>query len=196
MPFTLSEIAAALGTEVLGDGTLTVDGAAEPGDAGPTDLALALKPEYADALSGGAAQAAMVWEGADWQAMGLSGAIAAPRGRLGMATVTRMLDTGPDIAPGIHPLAAVDPSAAIGDGAAIGPFVVIGRDVRIGANARIASHASIGAGARIGVDALVHEGARIGARVVIGDRFIAQPNCVIGGDGFSFVTPEKSNVDK
>ena len=31
---------------------------------------------------------------------------------------------------------------------------------------------------------------RIGARVRIGDRFIAQPGAVIGADGFSFVTPD------
>ncbi len=196
MPFRLADIAAALGTPVLGDGTLLIEGAAEPGDAGPADLALAMKPEYAVALENGAARAAMVWDGADWQALGLEGAIAAPRGRLAMATVTRMMDSGPDIAPGIHAMAAVDPSATIAEGAAIGPFVSIGAGTRIGANARIASNASIGAGAQIGDDALILEGARIGARVRIGDRFIAQPNCVIGGDGFSFVTPEKSNVEQ
>ena len=41
----------------------------------------------------------------------------------------------------------------------------------------------------IGRDALILSGVRIGARVRIGDRFIAQPGAVIGGDGFSFVTP-------
>lgn len=196
MAFTLAEIAAALGTEVLGDGALVIEGAAEPGDAGPVDLALAMKADYAEALEAGAARAAIVWDGADWQGMGLQGAIAAPRGRLAMATVTRMLDTGPEIAPDVHPMAFVDPTASIGTGAAIGPFVSIGPRARIGENARIAGHASIGADVRIGDDALILEGARIGERVLIGNRFIAQPNCVIGGDGFSFVTPEKSNVEQ
>jgi UDP-3-O-[3-hydroxymyristoyl] glucosamine N-acyltransferase len=36
---------------------------------------------------------------------------------------------------------------------------------------------------------------RICHRVRIGDRFIAQPNAVIGGDGFAFVTPEQSAVE-
>ncbi len=39
-------------------------------------------------------------------------------------------------------------------------------------------------------------GVRIGARVIIGDRFIAQPGAVIGGDGFSFVTEERSRVEE
>jgi UDP-3-O-[3-hydroxymyristoyl] glucosamine N-acyltransferase len=50
--------------------------------------------------------------------------------------------------------------------------------------------------ARIGADALILQGARIGARVTIGDRFICQPGAVIGADGFSFVTPEKSGVEE
>jgi UDP-3-O-[3-hydroxymyristoyl] glucosamine N-acyltransferase len=55
---------------------------------------------------------------------------------------------------------------------------------------------SIGPGVRIGADALILEGVRIGARVVIGDRFICHPGAVIGSDGFSFVTPEKSGVEE
>jgi UDP-3-O-[3-hydroxymyristoyl] glucosamine N-acyltransferase len=90
----------------------------------------------------------------------------------------------------------VDASADIGAGAAIGPFVVIGAGVAIGTGARIASHVSIAEGARIGRDALILQGARIGARVTIGDRFICQPGAVIGADGFSFVTPEKSGVEE
>ncbi len=47
----------------------------------------------------------------------------------------------------------------------------------------------------IGADALIHSGARIGRAVRIGARFIAQPGAVIGADGFSFVTPEKSRAE-
>ena len=64
-----------------------------------------------------------------------------------------------------------------------------------GAASVAAAQASIGAGAVIGADALILEGVRIGHDVRIGDRFIAQPNAVIGGDGFSFVTPEPGAVE-
>ena len=82
------------------------------------------------------------------------------------------------------------------DGAAIGPFVTIGCGAVIGPRARIAPHASIAEGARIGADALILHGARIMARVMIGARFICHPGAVIGADGFSFVTPEKSGVEE
>ncbi len=193
--FTLADIASALGAPVLGDGTLPLSGAAEPADAAPDQLAMAMNPAYADGLTKGRARAALVWPGADWQALGLSGAVEVPRARLAMAGVTALFDPGPEVAPGIHSSAVIDPSAQIAAGAAIGPFVVIGRGVRIGANARIAAHVSIAEGAQIGDDALIHPGLRIGARVKIGDRFTAQPGGVIGADGFSFVTAEKSAVE-
>ncbi|MBF9033425.1 UDP-3-O-(3-hydroxymyristoyl)glucosamine N-acyltransferase [Rhodobacterales bacterium HKCCE2091] len=195
MAYSIADIAAALGAEALGDGSITVTGAAEPAAAGPGDLALAMKPEYADGLAKGGARAALIADGMDWKALGLEAAIIAPRPRYAMSGLTRMLDPGPAIAPGIHPTAVVDRSAEIGIGAAIGPFVVIGAGVAIGTNARIGPHATIAEGARIGHDALIHAGVRIGARVRIGDRVILQPGAVIGGDGFSFVTPEKSQVE-
>ena len=196
MTYTVREIAEALGATLFGTADIAITGAAEPAMAGPGDLALALKPEYAEGLSRGQARAAIVWDGADWQALGLEAAIVVPRPRYAMSGLTALLDPGPDIAPGIHPSAIIDPSAEIGQGAAIGPLVVIGARAKIGANARIASHVSIAEGARIGDHALIHSGVRIGARVVIGDRFICQPGAVIGADGFSFVTPEKSRVEE
>ncbi|QUS35421.1 UDP-3-O-(3-hydroxymyristoyl)glucosamine N-acyltransferase [Falsirhodobacter algicola] len=196
MPHTIRNIAKALNAEAEGNLDLMVGATAEPAAAGPEDLALAVDPKYADGLAQGAARAAMLWQGADWRALGLEAAIFAPRGRLSMAHLSRMMDPGPAIAPGIHPMTVIDPTATIGDGAAIGPFVTIGAGARIGANARIAPHASIAEGAVIGDDALILNGARIGARVVIGDRFIAHPGATIGGDGFSFVTPEVSGVEE
>ncbi|MGQ0567025.1 MAG: UDP-3-O-(3-hydroxymyristoyl)glucosamine N-acyltransferase [Gemmobacter sp.] len=196
MPHTIAQIAAAIGAEAVGEVSLAVTGAAEPAAAGPHQIALAMDPRYASGIAQGKAQAAVLWPGADWRSMGLKAAIFAPRARLAMAGITRALDPGPGIAPGIHPMTVIDPSAQIGDGAAIGPFVTIGAGAVIGPRARIAAHVSIGDGARIGADALILQGARIGARVTIGNRFICQPGAVIGADGFSFVTPEASGVEE
>lgn len=193
---TIAQIAAAIGAEALGDTSLRIARAAEPQAAGARDLALAMDPKYAGGLAQGGAQAAMLWPGADWQALGLKAAIYAPRGRLAMAGLSRLLDGGPDIAAGVHPLSVIDPSAHIGAGAAIGPFVTIGAGAQIGARARIAAHVFIAEGAQLGDDALICAGARIGARVVIGQRAIVQMGAVIGSDGLSFVTPEKSGVEE
>jgi len=195
MSFTVQEIAVALGAKAFGATSLSVTHAAEPRDAGPEALALAMKPEYAEALGAGRARAAILWDGANWQDLGLEAAIIVARPRYAMSGLTQLMDKGPQIAPGIHPSAVIDPTAIIGQGAAIGPLVVIGPRAEIGPRARIAAHVSIAEDAVIGADALILQGVRIGARVVIGASFIAQPGAVIGADGFSFVTPEKSGVE-
>jgi UDP-3-O-[3-hydroxymyristoyl] glucosamine N-acyltransferase len=196
MAYTLADIAAAMDAEAVGDAGIVVHGAAEPQAAGAEDLALATSPKYAEGLGAGRARAALLWADADWQSLGLEGAILVSRPRYAMSGLTRALDPGPEISPGIHPNAVVDPCAMIGEGAAIGPLAVIGARAVIGRRARIGCHVSIAEGARIGDDALLHAGVRIGARVRIGDRFIAQPGAVIGSDGFSFVTPETSAVEE
>ena len=193
--FSLTKIAEALGADIFGDGDLTVTGAAEPATATRDQLALAMDAKYADGLAKGAARAAILWDGADWQSLGLKAALVVRRPRYAMSGLTQLLDPGPQIAAGIHPSAVIDPGARIGDGAAIGPLVVIGADVDLGPNARIASHVSIAEGTVIGADALIHSGVRIGRNVRIGARFICQPGAVIGADGFSFVTPEKSRAE-
>lgn len=196
MQFTIKDIAEALSAQAFGDVTLKVTGASEPAAAGPDDLALAMDPKYAEGLEQGEARAAIVWDGADWEDLGLKAAIVVPRPRYAMSGLTRLMDPGPEIASGVHPTAVVDPSASIGAGAAIGPFVVIGARVSVGKGVRIGSHVSIAEDTSIGDDALMHSGVRIGARVSIGHRFICQPGAVIGADGFSFVTPEKSRVEE
>lgn len=167
-----------------------------PSDAGADELAMAMDPDYADALERGAARAAVLWEGADWRALGLEAALFVERPRYAMAHVTHLFAHPVDAPVGIHPTAVVAESAEIGAEVSIGPFCVVGRGARIGARTRILSHVSVGADASLGEDCFLCEGVRIGARVRIGDRFIAQPNAIVGGDGFSFVTPKPGAIDE
>ncbi len=193
---SIAELARALDAEAVGDTALTVTGAAEPATAAPDQIALAMQPAFAGDLAKGRARTAILWPGADWRSLGLAAAILAPRPRYLLAGVGRVFERWPEIAPGIHPSAVIDPTADIGSGAAIGAFVTIGARARIGPGARILSHTSIAEDAVIGADALLLSGVRIGARVRIGDRFIAQPNAVVGADGFSFVTPTPGLVEE
>ncbi len=194
MTQTIADLARALNGRLWGEGDMAVTGAAEAGQAGPGQIALATTPAYTAKLAPGGM--ALLAADADPAALGLKAAILVGRPRMAMAGLTRAFDPGPGIAPGIHPSAIIDPTAEIGEDAHIGPFVVIGARVRIGAGARIASHVSIGADTVIGRDALIHAGVRIAHGVTIGARVIVNPGAVIGGDGFSFVTPEKSGVEE
>ncbi len=196
MPFTIGEIADALGAQAAGDLSIVIDAPAQPADAGRRHLALAMEPSYGAALSEGQAEAAVLWADADWKALGLKAAIFAPRSRYVLSGVTRVFDHVLDLSPGIHPTAIVAGDAELGEDVWLGPFVVVGSGAKLGAGARVMSHVTIGAGAEIGPNALIHAGARIGARVRIGARFICQPGAAIGVDGFSFVTPKPGAVEE
>ena len=111
-----------------------------------------------------------------------------------MARLTQLMDQTP--APtGISPQALVDPTAMVAADASIGAFCVVGAGAVIGAGTWIADQVSIAPGVVIGAGCRIYAGVRLQAGVRLGDRVILQPNVVIGGDGFSFVTAEPSNVE-
>jgi len=195
MAFTVNEIAKSLGAKAAGDLSIQLNGPAQPELASVDSLALAMDPKFLGNLAKGKARVAILPEGADWQSLGLEAAIFAPHPRYVLSGVNQLFAHEIDAPIGIHTTAFVDPSAVIGANASIGAFVFIGAKAKIGANARILSHVSVAENARIGEDCLLYSGVRIGARVRIGDRFIAQPNAVVGGDGFSFVSPEPGAVE-
>lgn len=193
--YTVGQIAEALGAKAFGALDISITCAAEPQDAGATALALAMSPKYAEHLAHGHARAAMLWEGADFAALGLEAAIIAPRPRFAMSGLSAMLDAGQGFDAGHHASAVIDPSAEIGEDVRIGPLCVISKGARIGAGSVLGPQCHIGWDAEIGEGAYLREGVSIGARVRIGARFIAQPGARIGGDGFSFVTPEPSHIE-
>lgn len=196
MSHTIEEIAEALGAKALGALALEISGVAEPADAGPDDLALAMNPKYADGLAKGSARAAVLWEGADWQALGLEAAIIPARPRYAMAGLTAALDKGPGYTDGIHPTAIVADGAELGEGVSIGAYAVVNSGAVIGSGTVIGPQAYVGPESRLGEGCLLHVGVRIGPRVTIGARCIFHPGAAIGMDGLSFVTPEVNAVEQ
>ncbi len=195
MAYTVSELAHALDAQAVGDLSLQLCSPNQPELARPDQIALAMDPAFAGKIKQGSAQVALLWQGADWQSYGLKAAIFVKQARYAMSGITGLFEKHPVAPAGIHPSAIISTSAIIGENASIGAFVIIEAGVKIGKNARILSHGSIGAETSIGDDCLLYQGVRLGARITIGNRFIAQPNAVIGSDGFSFVSPETGIVD-
>ena len=195
MTYSIQKIADAVGASAAGDLSIVVSGAAEPEGAASDQIAMAMSPKYTDGLERGQAKVAMMWEGADWRSFGLEAAILVPRPRFAMSGLTALMDLGQGLEAGLHQTAVVDPTARIGENVSIGAFTVIGAGVEIGSGCQIGPHVSIGTEARIGKDAVIRDHVSIGARVVVGHRFRAQPGARLGADGFSYVTPEKSGVE-
>ena len=196
MAYTVQDIATALDAECYGNTGLAIAKVAEPASAGPDDLALLTNPKFVDGLARGAARVALLWPGADWQALGLEAAIVASRGRFALAGLTAMMDPGQHFPRGIHETALIDPSADLAENIRVAPYAVIGPRARIGANSTIGPFCHIGADSVLGEGAFLRDHVSIGARVKIGAGFRAQPGARIGADGMSFVTPEVSGVER
>ena len=193
----VSDLATAMGATLVGDASLAITGAAEPQDAGPDDIAIAASDAYAARLGDGQAKVALMAQGADWQAHGLSAAILMARPRFAMVDVTRAVDGAwrRGAGSGIHPTAIIDPTAQVPGDAVIGPFSVIGANTTLGHGAHIGSHVSIRHDVAIGPGATILDGVKIGHGVDIGANFVAHYGVVVGSDGFSFVTAERSGVE-
>lgn len=195
--YTVQEIAQALDASFEGDGALTIIKLEEPARAGSNDLAVAMDPRFAAQLSNGKARAAILSDGQDWRALGLKAAIFVARPRLAMAGLTRKFrHEENDFEAAVHPSAVVDPSAQVGERSHIGPNAVIEDGAEIGAGSHIGPNVWIGRGVVIGPGAWIGAGTAIWPGVRIGSNFVVHTNCSIGGDGFSFVTPEKSAVEE
>lgn len=192
---TLSDVAAAIGGRLEGDGSILIRRAVHPAESeGPEDLALAMEKGMAEVLAAGKAVAAVLAEGVEAPA-NLKGWIVVKRPRLAMAGLMNQFEKPVHAEPGVHPQAYVAADAVLGEGVSVGPFAYVGPKAVIGAGAIVMPQVTVGAEAVIGKDCLLHPGARIGERVVMGERCIIHPNAAVGNDGFSFVTPEPGSVE-
>jgi UDP-3-O-[3-hydroxymyristoyl] glucosamine N-acyltransferase len=185
----LRDIAAALSASLDGDGSIEIEGIADPAAAGLSDLALAMTPDAVAALPRTRARAVVVAKSAASPGR-FEAVVTVEHPRRALAALTRLFDRPVQRSPGIHPTAVVAADAQIAEHASIGPLSVIGPRARIGRGTVLLAHVTVGADAAIGRDCLLHPGVRIGDRVVIGDRAILQHNVSLGADGFSYATPD------
>jgi len=179
----LSELAAALGCGLAGDGTLEITGVAGMDHATAHELTFLANPKYASRVKHTRAGAILVTAPIE----GLPAAqLISPNPYLDFARALAMFYQPPRPKPGIHPLACVSASACIGDNVSIGAFAVVGDDVVLGDNAVLHPHVVIYQGAQIGDDFYAHSHAVVREFCRIGHRVTLQNGVVAGGDGFGF----------
>ena len=177
----LSEIAAALGCRLEGDGELPITGVAGMEHAGPGQLTFLANPKYAPKVRHTKASAILIAKPVPSLACLIS---ANPY--LDFARALALFYQPPRPALGIHPLAWVAHTAELGENCSIGPFAVVGERVRLGRNAVLHPHVVLYEGAEIGDDFLAHSHAVVREFCRVGHRVILQNGVVVGGDGFGF----------
>jgi len=179
----LCDLAASLGCELKGDGSLEIKGVAGMERAVGTELTFLANPKYAHKVKQSRAGAILVSKPVDGLEMAQ---LLSANPYVDFARALELFYQPPRPAAGIHPMAAVAASAKIGENASIGPFAVIGENVVVGRNAVIRPHVVIYENARIGDDFYAHSHATVREFCQIGNRVILQNGVVVGGDGFGF----------
>jgi UDP-3-O-[3-hydroxymyristoyl] glucosamine N-acyltransferase len=184
MPFTAAEIAAKLGGEVRGAGSVVLTGFAPADRARPGDLTFAENETYFQRADTSAASAILVAGDFTSRAKAL---IRVSNARIAFAKVLPLFFPEPAFAPGIHPTAVIAASARIDPTAHVGPHCVVGEGARIGARAVLQGGDHVGFGAQLGEDVNIFPNVSIYARTQIGQRVRIHSGTVIGSDGFGYV---------
>jgi UDP-3-O-[3-hydroxymyristoyl] glucosamine N-acyltransferase len=188
LEFTLGDIAAQLGGELIGDPAQRITRIGPLEGATPSTISFLSNPRYQQQLAQSQAGCVIVAPAMRDAAVARGATLVLPDPYLGFARLTQWWAqrTRPARAAGVHPSAVVDAGATLGQGASVGPLAVIEAGAVIGDGAEIGAHCFIGADAVIGAQTrlashvVINHGCRIGARGIL------HSGVVIGADGFGF----------
>lgn len=191
---TMGELQAITGAELIGDPATVIHGVVHPLKATASyDLALILDEGIVERAKQLPIQSAIVPKGIDLPH--IPNQLKVDRPKVVLAQLLSFIAKKPWNTSGVHETAVIDPTADIAEGAEIGPYVVIGENSKIGKNAQILANVYIGSNVKIGDDILICAGAKICDNSQIGNNVLLHAGCVIGDEGFSFVTPQESSME-
>ena len=188
LEFTLDDIAAHLGGELIGDPSLRVTRIGPLEGATPSTISFLSHPRYQSQLAQSKAGCVIVSPAMRDAAAARGAALVLDDPYLGFARLTQWwaARTRATPTPGVHPSAVVDASATLGQGVSIGPLAVIEAGATIADGAVIGAHSVVGTGATIGAATRLAPRVVFGAGCRIGARGIVHSGVVIGADGFGF----------
>lgn len=187
MSKTLLEIAALIGGQVEGDGTIQILGLAPANVARPGDLTFAETPQYLALALESQASAILVPPGLQSASKPL---IRVANPRVAVARLLPAFFPPEPVVAGIHPSASVAPDATVDPTASVGPGCVIGPGSRIGARTVLMGGNHLGRSVSLGDDVCLHPNVVVYPLSVIGNRVIIHAGTVIGSDGYGYVLDE------
>ncbi len=174
MSLQLGAIVDALGGELHGDATLSIERLAPLQNAQPDALSFLSHPKYQQELAASKAACVIVSPAMREAAAARGAYIVTPDPYLYFARLTQLWKARharPE-ADRIHPSAVIDPEALVDATARIGALCVVERGARIGAGTVLKSRVTIS------------------EDCVIGERCLLHPGVVVGADGFGLAPHE------
>jgi UDP-3-O-[3-hydroxymyristoyl] glucosamine N-acyltransferase len=185
-PLKLSEIAALVGGELVGDGRLEITGVAGIKEAQKGDITFLANARYLPFLSQTQASAVIApMEIKDPK----KPLILSENPSLAFTkVVSHFTVSPPEETEGVHPTAVIGKDVSIGKKVSIGAFCVVEDGAVIGDGCVLRPQVFVGRQARLGKQCRLSPQVVLRERVTLGDRVLVHPGAVIGGDGFGYET--------
>lgn len=185
--FTIQEINAVLGGELVGNTDQRILGLEEIDKAGDSQITFIGSRKYVQKWENSKAAAAIINEGLKAEPRENRALIIVKNADLAMAKLLEVfIKETPHFDVDIHPTAVIHETATIGEGSKIGAGCYIGKDVVLGAAVIIYPNVTILDETTIGAHTVIWSGTVIRERTEIGAYCIFQNNVSIGGDGFGY----------
>ena len=192
MTFTLKELAAMCGGELLGDPSATITGAASLTEAAAGEITFLGNRRYLPLLRKTRASAAFVPCDFSEEISPAQIRVADPT-KAFEQVVLKLAPKPITFAPGIHPSAIVATNVKLGARVSVQPHVVIEPGVTVGDDTIIGAGSYIGHETVIGASCLIYPNVTIRERTQIGARVVIHSGVVIGADGFGFELRDGKN---
>ncbi|MCA3014092.1 MAG: UDP-3-O-(3-hydroxymyristoyl)glucosamine N-acyltransferase [Myxococcaceae bacterium] len=184
-PRPLSELAALVAGEVLGDGAVLITGVAGLEQAGAGQLSFYGNQKYKAQLA--ASKAAAVLVGRDTPpSSGPVVYVRVDQPHLAFARIAQEFAPRRATTPGVSPQASVHLEARVAASAAVLPFATVARGAVVGERCVVGPGCVVAEGAVVGDDTVLVANVAVLERCLIGVRCLLHPGVVIGADGFGF----------
>lgn len=192
---TVEQLAALVRGRVVGDGSVSIEGARPVGEARKGDITFVEDEKYVKLLKTSPASAAIVGphfrltrsengpkpDGTDLPTIEVDDPLAAF-----LAVREHLLGGKKARWTGVHPMAYVAPTAKIGAEVAVYPLAYVGDGAEVGDGCTLHPGSVVGAGCKLGKDVTLHPNVVLYEGVVLGDRVEIHGGSVLGGDGFGY----------
>ena len=186
---TVEQLAAHVGGQHFGDGTVVVERIANLGAAEQGTVAFVENQKALEVSTANTASCLIVLDAEAARATfpQVPAFIQTTEPKLAFARIASLLHPPKRREPLVHASAVVAETANVDLTVYLGPHVSIGEHSRVGGGTIVESGVTIGDNVTVGSDCVLHPGVVLYDNVSIGDRVILHAGVCIGADGFGYV---------
>jgi UDP-3-O-[3-hydroxymyristoyl] glucosamine N-acyltransferase len=187
----VSDLAQQIGGDLIGDGSVDVNGVSPVDDVKPGHVTLADgEQNLAQALASSAAAVVVSIDVRE----AVKPLIRVKKTTSALAKMLAIFYPPHKPEAGVHPTAFVADGVKLGNGVHVGANAVVKEGAAIGDRSVVDAGAVVGERVAIGADSFIHSNATLYRDIRLGNRVIVHSGTVVGSDGFGYVQEGRTRV--